>query len=196
MPIVLINGFMDNVDAPFFSTDDRTAMSLAVRHLAALGHTRIGHIPGPMTISTAVARLEAFQDAMSARGLAVPTGAVAAACDYTAEAGEEAAERLTPTLTAVVAGNDLLALGLISALARHGRRCPQDVSVVGFNDMPLADRFAPPLTTIRTPQREVGVEAARTLLRGLSGEPAVPRSIELTPRIMIRGSTAEPRTDG
>ncbi len=199
VPMVLMLRSVAGLSVPFVNVDERLGIRLAVDHLVGLGHTRIGHVPGPPTISTAVARLEAFQETMAAHGIEVPPGAVVAARDYTAEAGEEAAERLVasdPALTAVVAGNDLLALGLISGLARHGRQCPRDVSVVGFNDMPLADRFAPPLTTIRTPQREVGAEAARTLLRGLADDDAVARSIELTPQIVVRGSTTAPRADG
>ena len=95
--------------------------------------------------------------------------------------------------TAIVAGNDLLALGCYDALDEVGLSCPADVSIVGFNDMPFISRLQPPLTSVRVPQYELGVEAARLLLDRLSGRTTTPRVVLLPVRLVVRGSTAPPR---
>jgi LacI family transcriptional regulator len=95
--------------------------------------------------------------------------------------------------TAVLAGNDLLALGCYDALAGHGLSCPNDVSVVGFNDMPFVDKFAPPLTTVRIPHYEIGAAAARLLLEELREPGRYPRSVVLPLTLSVRDSTAPPK---
>jgi LacI family transcriptional regulator len=92
--------------------------------------------------------------------------------------------------TAIVAGNDLLALGCYDALERHGLRCPDDVSVVGYNDMPFVDRFTPPLTTVRVPHYELGATAAELMLEQLRDTDPPPRQLLLAPELVVRGSTA------
>jgi LacI family transcriptional regulator len=94
--------------------------------------------------------------------------------------------------TAVVGGNDLLAIGCYDALEETGLSCPDDVSVTGFNDMPLMSRLRPPLTSVRVPQYELGVEAARLLLDRLSGRTVTPRVVLLPVTLVVRGSTAPP----
>jgi LacI family transcriptional regulator len=89
-----------------------------------------------------------------------------------------------------VAGNDLLALGCYDALEEYGLRCPEDVSVVGYNDMPFVDRFRPPLTTVRVPHYELGATAAGLMLEQLRGTDEPPRQLLLAPELVIRGSTA------
>jgi LacI family transcriptional regulator len=94
-------------------------------------------------------------------------------------------------VTAIVAGNDMIALGCYAALAAAGRRCPDDVSVTGHNDMPFVAQAQPPLTTVAIPARELGAEAARVLLARLRGE-EVPARVLLPTRLIPRGSTAAP----
>ena len=94
--------------------------------------------------------------------------------------------------TAVVAANDLLALGAYDALAARGLRCPQDISVTGFNDMPFVDKMNPPLTTVRIPHYDMGVQAAQLLLRQIEKPGSARMSITLAPELVIRGSTAKP----
>jgi LacI family transcriptional regulator len=96
-------------------------------------------------------------------------------------------------VTAIVAANDLLALGCYDVLAERGLRCPQDVSVVGFNDMPFADRFNPPLTTVRIPHREMGAAAAEVLLELMAEPQTPPRQILLPATLIVRGSTGAVR---
>jgi LacI family transcriptional regulator len=94
--------------------------------------------------------------------------------------------------TAILAGNDLMALGCYDVLEERGLRCPADVSVVGFNDMRFADRFNPPLTTIRLPHYEIGAAAAELLLERLQNAAAEPRQLTLDPVLVVRASTASP----
>ena len=105
-------------------------------------------------------------------------------CDELLASGAEA--------TAIVAGNDLMALGCYDGLAARGMVCPRDMSVVGFNDMPFSERFAPPLTTIGIPQYEMGAAAAELLLERLQDSGAGVREVTLPPQLVVRGSTARP----
>ena len=93
-------------------------------------------------------------------------------------------------ITGVVAGNDLLALGVYHSLRSHGLKCPQDVSVVGFNNMPFANDFQPPLTTVDAPHYEMGVQAARIILNQIEGDESSPVKIMLPVSLIVRGSTA------
>ena len=93
-------------------------------------------------------------------------------------------------VSAIVAGNDLMALGCYDVFAARGIDCPREISVVGFNDMPFADRFAPPLTTVRIPHYEIGVAAAQLLLDLLAGKEDGPAEVVLQPDLIVRGSTA------
>ena len=93
--------------------------------------------------------------------------------------------------TAVLAGNDMMALGCCSAIAEAGLQCPRDISVVGFNDMPLTDRVEPALTTVRVPYYDIGREAAELLVRTLADERTAGRSVRLTPTLVVR--TRPPR---
>jgi LacI family transcriptional regulator len=96
-------------------------------------------------------------------------------------------------VTAILAGNDLMALGVYAALEEAGLRCPDDISVAGHNDMPLAASVTPALTTVAIPQHAIGVEAARLLLARLDGAPPVPERRVLPTELVVRGSTAPPR---
>ena len=115
---------------------------------------------------------------------------------YSVEAGTLGMEELLQGRgahpTGIVAGNDLIAIGALHALRAHGLRCPEDVSVVGFNDMPFADEMQPPLTTVHVPHHEMGAEAARMLLAELDGAPATGKTMTLPLRLVVRGSTAPP----
>jgi LacI family transcriptional regulator len=96
--------------------------------------------------------------------------------------------------TAVVAANDLLALGCYDAMRERGLRCPADISVTGFNDMPFMNRLSPPLTSLRIPHGELGDEAAKLLLERINNPGARARTVSLVPELIIRGSTAAPKT--
>jgi LacI family transcriptional regulator len=166
------------------------AIGLAVAHLAGLGHRTIGCLTGPAGHAAAARRLAAFRAAMTRAGLFA--GAVETAGDMTVDAGRGAADALLarrPDLTAIVADDDRLALGALAALAARGRRCPGDVSVTGFGDLPPAARATPPLTTVRFDPRDAGRCVAALLLARLADAPA---PADLVARLCLRGSTAPP----
>jgi LacI family transcriptional regulator len=195
---VLINRSTDQPLFPCVSGDDATGIGLAVDHLVGLGHRAIAHVSGPMTLSPGVVRARAFHSALAARGIDPGSCPVIDASSYSETAGASATEELlerSPAITAVVAGNDLIALGALHTLRRRGLRCPEDVSIVGFNDMRFVDEFQPPLTTVHVPHHELGAEAARLLLDRLEGSDsvtAVPKTVLLPVDLVVRRSTAPP----
>ncbi len=191
LPFVLVNRTVDRGGVSAVIPDDQAGMTLAVEHLADLGHRRIAHAGGPSNTSTGARRAAGFAAAMSLLGL--PSGSVARAAGFSEAAGREAGRALLarrPLPTAVVAGNDLIALGVIEAIEERGLRCPEDVSVIGFNDMPFVDRFRPPLTTVRIPEYEIGLRAAQLLHSRIDGPGRKPETILIGPELVVRGSTA------
>ena len=193
LPAVLVNRAADGRKVSAVISDDRAGIALAVDHLFALGHRAVGHVAGPGNISTGQARRAGFLAATKAHGLAAPT--VAIADSYSIAAGERACARLLDSgrrISAIVAANDLLALGCYDELKRRGLACPGAVSVTGFNDMAFADRFDPPLSSVRIPHRLMGAEAARLLLAQIANPRAPKQEIKLQPELVVRGSTAPP----
>lgn len=196
-PLVLVNRRMARPDVSSVTADDATGVSLAMRHLVDLGHREIVHVAGPQDLSTGVNRLRAFRQALQDHDLPDAPDRLVIARSWTEVAGADAIRGLleaTVPFTAVLAGNDLLALGCYDALAERGLTCPGDVSVVGFNDMPFVDKVSPPLTTVRIPHYELGAEAARLLLDEVRQPMRHPRSVLLPLTLVVRGSTAPPRT--
>jgi LacI family transcriptional regulator len=191
--VVLINRSTDAPLFPLVTGDDAAGVAAAVEHLADLGHRRIAHLSGPVTMSTGYVRARAFRDAMAARSLPVTVLECAA---YTEDAGAEAARRLLtehPDVTAVLAGNDMIALGALQELRERGLDCPRDISLIGFNDMRLVDKLVPPLTTVHVPHHRLGAEAARLLLSELDQQDRTAKTVTLPLRLVVRGSTAPPR---
>jgi LacI family transcriptional regulator len=193
--MVMVNRRPDGLEIPSIVPDDATGVELAVRHLAALGHRRIAHLAGPSNTSTGVVRARSFRSTVRDLGLEEDP-ALVATCRFWSEA--EGASALRGLLdadvgfTAVVAGNDLIALGCYDVFAERGIDCPRDVSVVGFNDMPFLDKLRPPLTTIAIPHQEIGAEAARLLLESIAEPDRQVRSVLFPLSLVVRGSTAAP----
>jgi len=192
LPAVLVNRRLPGSALPAVVSEDAAGMRLAVRHLIALGHRRIAHCAGPRGVATAADRLRGFRDALREAGL--DPAAIAAARAYTREAGAEATRALLagPRFTALACANDLLAVGALDALREAGRAAPRDVSLSGFNDMPLLDLLDPPLTSVRIQHAAMGRQAAALLLAALRGENQKPRTLRLPPALVVRGSTAPP----
>ncbi|NGX98373.1 MAG: LacI family transcriptional regulator [Candidatus Afipia apatlaquensis] len=189
LPVVLVNRaeFRDRVSSVV--SDDERGMQLAVDHLVSIGHRKIGHVSGPLRVSTGALRRDGFVRAMKHHGLPVH---IQEASQYTREAGAGPAATLlknNPGMTAIVAANDLLALGALDAVRKLGLRCPADVSVVGHNDMPLVDLISPPLTTVRIGHREMGRGAAKLLLREIETRSVASEHIVLQPELIVREST-------
>jgi LacI family transcriptional regulator len=196
IPVVLVNRTDAGRRLPAVVTDDEAGMRLAVEHLVSLGHRRIGHIAGPQHVSTGALRRAGFKAAAVRAGLPPQHITIEAARAYTREQGRQAALRLLERKiapTAIVAANDLLALGIYDALGECGLRCPADVSVVGHNDMPYVDMLSPPLTTVRIAQRAMGNEAARLLLEQIADPAARRERVMLEPKLIVRRSTGAPR---
>ena len=196
-PMVLVNRSLEDGSLPAVTVDDRAGIRLAVDHVVELGHTRVGHVAGPQNVSTGHRRYLGFNEAMRARGLAAPRAHVRFAKKFTEAEGARACGALldrNPELTAVVAGNDRLAIGCYDALEARGLSCPDDISITGFNDMPFVGRLSPPLTSVRVPQREIGSRAAELLLECLSGDQLDAGEILLEPELIVRRSTAPPRS--
>jgi LacI family transcriptional regulator len=193
LPVVLMNRTAQDYPFSSVSVDNEQGVRAAVTHLVSLGHTRIGHIAGPQDTSTGPARLHGYQEAMSSHGLAVGAADIVYAAGYIVEEGLRCGRELLEAgsgLTAVVAANDMLAVGCYGALDELDLRCPEDVSVIGFNDMPFIDRLRPPLSTIRSPHSQVGTEAARLLIERIeAGEGSPVKILFLAPELVVRGST-------
>jgi DNA-binding LacI/PurR family transcriptional regulator len=166
----------------------------ATRHLIELGHRRIAIISGPAGLWASRARLDGYRAAMQAAGL-TPDERLIRSDSFTVSGGRaQAGELLSLSRppTAIVAGNDSQAFGVLQAVGERGLRVPHDLSVVGFDDVPVASWAAPPLTTVRQPLAAM----AATALRMLRSDPATaegePRHIELATMLVVRESTAPP----
>lgn len=192
-PVVLVNRRMRGIRTGFVVADDASGAKEAVRHLIGLGHRRIAHISGYLHADTARRRLDAYRSTMSAHGLTQESEELTVESDYTFKGGQEAMAKLLELPlrpTAVFVANDVMALGALTAAQASGVRVPDDVSLVGFNDIALAQYSYPRLTTVRTPPYEMGALAAQMLLKIVKGEDASPAGIVLRSELIIRDSTA------
>jgi LacI family transcriptional regulator len=194
VPLVLVNRDVDDHSIRSVINDDAGGIHLAIAHLAGLGHRRIADIAGPQALSTGFLRHQAYRDSMGAEGLEIDEGLIMFCDAYSIESGRRQMSDLLASrrdFTAALAGNDLIALGCYDALRDAGLSCPQDVSIVGFNDMPFIDKMAPPLTTVRIRHYDIGAEAARALLSEIdNGTENSDAQIRLPCELIVRGSTA------
>ena len=190
LPVVLMNRLSQDYSFPSVSVDNEQGARMAVTHLAKLGHTRIAHIAGPQEASTGTARLRGFRDGMTSNGLEVDEGLIVYATRYTVDDGARCCRELLDRggFTALAAANDMLAIGCYAALDEKALRCPDDISIIGFNDMPFIDRLRPPLTTVRFPHYQLGTEAAQLLLERISGGDGPVKILFLAPELVVRGS--------
>jgi len=168
------------------SVHQQQGVDLMVDHLVGLGHTRIQHIRGPESSIEAELRAEEFGQQIRARRLVelpILTG------DWTAQSGFDACEQVDPAATAIFCGNDQMAIGLIHAAVNKGMRVPEDVTVVGFDDIPEAVHTLPPLTTVRQDFGAVARLAVKALVAALEGE-EMPDTSPLPAQLVVRESTA------
>lgn len=216
IPFILVNR-RDRTDVvPSVVPDDAVGVRLVVEHLHALGHREIGLVSGPLNTSTGRVRRDTFLEVCASLGL--PTDMVVHADLYDLPSGRNATELLLNTHgtrpTAIFASNDLLAAGALTALRARGLRVPSDVSLVGYNDIPLVDLLDPALTTVHVDQYEMGHQAALLMLTLLAQDsvpppvqdpgttppkdvidgptPASERSVTIIPELIIRRSTSAP----
>lgn len=182
VPVTLVGRPLQPGVLPYVDADNRGGARRAVQHLLASGRKSIATIAGPPDVSAGVDRLAGYREALDEAGLTV--GPIAYG-DFTRPAGVHAMYRLLdhrPNLDAVFAASDLMAVGALHALRQAGRRVPEDVAVIGFDDLPLAAYTQPALTTVRQPVEEIGAVAARRLLalmdgNAQGGDPILPTSL-------------------
>jgi LacI family transcriptional regulator len=174
------------------AVDYSAGIRAAVKHLVDLGHRRFAHVGGPGNLQTSQARRDAFLTALNACGLDARE-VILLEANLRIDGGRLAAERLLelePCPTAVFAANDLTAMGVMSAARAKGLRLPQDLSVVGLDDIWLASEEEPPLTTVALPRYEIGVLSVQMLFDRLDHPEASPRNEVVQTHLVVRGSTA------
>ena len=175
---------------------DRQSAAEVAEHLAKLGHTRIAMIVGPPTYRSSVERLAGFSNALADRGLALPPEYIVEG-NYTFESGASCAELLlsrTPRPTAIFAGNDETAAGVYRTAYLRGVRIPDDLTVIGFDDSPLASRLCPSMTTMRQPIRDMGRLAAEKVMAKIAHQEGPPAStLTVFPHLVVRESSGRPR---
>jgi LacI family transcriptional regulator len=207
LPIVLLNGVGDGRRFDSIRVDNYGGALAMVRHLISLGHRRIAHVAGPAGNQDAAERRRGYRDAIrsvSSRW----SQELAIAGDFREEAGYRAGRHLLDWKnppTAVFAGNDAMAIGLLAAFQERHVRVPQDLAVAGFDDIPIARFATPPLSTVRVPIAELGARATRCLLNALSVPSRHARGRETVPTTLVirsscgaasAGKTRVPRETG
>lgn len=192
-PIILVNRLIPELVDQCIYLDNEAGGSLATRHLIEHGHTRIACITGPLYKSDARDRLTGYRTALKMADIPYDEQLVVEG-DYLEQGGEVALERLfrrnTP-FTGLVAGNDLMAIGVIKALRRNGLSVPEDCSVVGYDDVVMAGYIEPGLTTVRVPIEQFGAEAGRLALNLGEGH-AFSVQHRFQPTLVERASTSRP----
>src|SRR5713101_4831752 len=191
IPYVLVNRFSEEGLDPFVGSDDVSGARLATQHLISLGHVRIGHLAGQSTVSTGALRRRGFQMAMTEAGLST-TPELQVESGLIEEGGIRGMEKLLALReppTAVFAVTDVVAVGAYGVVRRSGLRIPEDAAIVGYNDIPLAGRLIPGLTTVHVPIHEFGSAAARLLLEQIESGHLAPSRVVYTPQLVVRGST-------
>lgn len=190
LPIVLVNGYAEGLDAPFISNDDSASMELAVSHLVTLGHRRIGLAVGPERFVPVIRKVAGFRAALKSALNVTDADELVEFALFSVEGGDVAASRLLDRgCTAIVCGSDMMALGAIRAARSRGLDVPRDLSVVGYDDSPLIAFTDPPLTTVRQSVTAMSQAAVRALIDEVSGAPAPRAEFVFRPELVVRGST-------
>jgi LacI family transcriptional regulator len=192
VPVVLAGRGLPDTDHNTVRHDDVTGGALAARHLASLGHRWVAQVAGPLDVDAFIRRAEGFSGAAAEAGMEEIGAPAPGSVTSTFVEGRRLMGALLDAPirpTAIFAPSDVMAVGALDAIGGRGLRCPEDVSVVGYNDIPMSRYTAPPLTTIETPAEELGAEAARMALATIA-EPGVRgQSIVLPARLIVRRST-------
>lgn len=180
-------------DYPVVSVDQRLGARLATEHLLSLGHRTVWHIAGPSLWYEGVERVRGWQEALAEAGAEAPPAVYG---DWSAASGFAAAMHVLkrPGVTAIFAANDSMALGTLHAMHRLGLRCPDDVSLVGFDDFPEAAYFSPGLTTIRQDFDEIGKRSVELLVQLIETGVRQTQHLVLPPELIVRASTAAPKS--
>jgi LacI family transcriptional regulator len=194
LPCVGVDVELLGPQTEYVTSDNAAGIGMAMRHLHDLGHRRIATITGLLDTRPGADRLRAYRSEMQALGLAYRDEYVAYG-DFYVDSGHRAMAKLVALPeppTAVVAASDLMALGAIRAVAEAGGSVPNDVSVIGFDDIQLAGHVHPSLTTLRQDKAGLGAEAGRALLALIDGKADTPAVMTLPVELVVRGSTTSP----
>lgn len=197
-PIVFVSEDLPGSEVPLVRIDNPAAAEMAVRYLIDLGHRRIGHVAGPPGRILSPERHAGYRQALEAVQIPYDPALVVTA-DFTFKGGRAAARRLLDLPeppTALFCANDESAMGALRAARDKGLRVPEDLSVIGFDDIQLAEITDPPLTTVRQPRAEMGAKAMDVLIRTIEGEALSGLDIVMPVELVVRGSTSSwrPRT--
>jgi len=198
VPSVQVIERLKGVDLPWVGIDDRAAASAGVKHLLGLGHRRIGHISGWGRCSVTADRLAGYRAALRSAGIDYDPALVETG-EFIFTRGEAAAAKLMALPnppTALFCANDTSALGALRHVRSLGIRVPQDVSIVGFDDIHLSVQSDPPLTTLHQPRFEIGYAAMTLLIDILAGAPDLVTQQTLQVELVVRASTAPPAGSG
>jgi DNA-binding LacI/PurR family transcriptional regulator len=193
IPTVVVGRPMRDGATSYVDVDNRGGARTAVAHLIDGGRRVIAAINGPTDMVAARDRLAGYRDALVEAGLGVPSDDLTADADFTQDGGAAAMRRLLaahPEIDGVFAASDLMAAGAMSVLDGAGRRVPEDVAIVGYDDSPVASTARPPLTSVRQPIEEMGQEAVRLLLELVEGADRAPRRVILATQLIRRASSA------
>jgi DNA-binding LacI/PurR family transcriptional regulator len=189
---VVVGEYIDDEEVPSISCDDSMGIKLAVEHLLGLGHRSIAYIGGPLMLGSAKRRETAFKDALAAADVEVPAHFMQPG-DYTIISGHESAQFLLTNKrkrpTAIVAANDISAIGVIEAARDLGLRVPEDLSVTGFDDLSPAHEHGLFLTTVHQSVAEIGAVAARQLLKTIETGEALEGHVDVDVALVARSST-------
>jgi LacI family repressor for deo operon, udp, cdd, tsx, nupC, and nupG len=186
MPVVMVNGGVDDLGFPHVSTDDAVAVEQAYGHLHSLGHRRIGAVLGPDDHVPSRRKLSAL--------LTIDDSVSVQRTSFSMEGARLAASRLiNDGVTGLICASDVLALGSIRAARRLGKDVPRDVSVIGFDDSAFMTCTDPPLTTVRQPIETMGQSAVDLLVRQIDGNEVYGDELLFEPELVVRGSTAPPQ---
>jgi DNA-binding LacI/PurR family transcriptional regulator len=190
IPVVAVEAARPN-SVPLVAVDQFAGAVSATQLLLDLGHKMAWHVAGPREFLEAQQRVDGWRTTLERAGADVPEVLVG---DWSPGSGYRLGQQLAedPDVTAIFAANDQMALGILRALHERGRRIPGDVSVVGFDDIPEAQYFTPPLTTVRQNFAEVGRSSLRLLLELMKGDDHPPQRLTIAPELVVRRSTAPP----
>lgn len=192
-PVVVIDRKIPGLVVDSVVIDNAAGARKATNHLISLGHRRIGLVGAPASVSVGRERRQGYEQALKRHGLPVDQNLIRLG-DFKESGGFRAAQELlsrNPKPTAIFAVNNLMTMGALKAILDNHLRIPEDISVIGFDDMPWLTLLTPPLTAVCQPTYQIGAEAAKRLFRRLQGErDMAPETIVLQPELIVRGSTA------
>jgi LacI family repressor for deo operon, udp, cdd, tsx, nupC, and nupG len=189
-PVVLACEYINGLDIPTVSIDNISSSRKVVDHLVSLGHQRIGFISGPLEVVLSRDRLKGFREANLQHGIKIEESLIQEG-DFSLKSGYQLALRLisiNPPPTAIFASNDEMAIGAIQALHHKGYRVPEDISVIGFDDIKFSEFIQPRLSTVSQPRFDIGVKSMELLLKEIRNEPIRQKRVVLKDELVIRDS--------